>query len=417
MARRAQPRKDCTCPDRNQPKRNGCTHSWYVRLTNREGRRQEFYLGRSKAAAEEALEHYYEEDIFPDEVAPDDRSEDRKLLFREWADEWLSRRRAKLTSVSQYEIAIRVHLNPRWGGHRIASIRKAQVEAWVRELEDSKAIANSTAELHWKVFKMITRDAIQNGKIAANPCYEVEGPYIEKTRPYIFSDDEAWALCDAFPERYVVIPLLGFGCGVRQGEAFGTCTDVIGRKNGVLTVHRQVLRTKETSYKPMLVDRLKTSRRRGGINSKTVPMPDHLLEAIDHHEATYPPLPAETVLWTHGRTIETCQRGLAKVLFSSPQGNLLNNDTFNERAWKPTLRKLGIKHDDGTLPTFHDARHTYISKMLQNGLPPETVALWVGDSVKEIRRTYNHLLDEQVEDHRDQINRLTARPMRAQAAA
>ncbi|MGW7574955.1 tyrosine-type recombinase/integrase [Streptomyces sp. NPDC054765] len=140
-------------------------------------------------------------------------------------------------------------------------------------------------------------------------------------------------------------------------------------------------------------------------------MPDHVLGAIDYHGAKYRPLPAETVLWTHGRTIETCQRGPAKALFWSPQGNLLNNDTFNERAWKPTLRKLG------TLPTFHDTRHTYISKMLQNGLPPETVALWVGDSVKEIRRTYNHLLDDQVADHRDQVNRLTSRPVRAQAAA
>ncbi|WP_406002144.1 hypothetical protein [Streptomyces sp. NBC_00829] len=215
-----------------------------MHLTNREGRRQEFYLGRSKATAEKALERYYEEGILPDEAAPEDRSEDRNLLFREWADKWLSRRRAKMTSVAQYEIAVRVHLSPRWGGHRLASIRKAQVEAWVREMEDSKKIANSTAELHWKVFKMITKDALQNGKINANPCYEVEGPYIEKTQPYIFSDDEAWALCDEFPERFAVIPLLGFGCGVRQGEAFGTCTDVIGRKNGMLTVHRQVLRTR-----------------------------------------------------------------------------------------------------------------------------------------------------------------------------
>ncbi|MER0484557.1 tyrosine-type recombinase/integrase [Streptomyces sp. Edi2] len=167
----------------------------------------------------------------------------------------------------------------------------------------------------------------------------------------------------------------------------------------------------------MLVNRLKTNRRKSGIHTKTVPMPDHPLEAINHHEARYRPLPAETALWTHGRTIETCRRGPAKALFWNPQGNLLSNDTFNERARKPTLRKFGIKHNGGTLPTFHDTRHTYISKMLQNGLPPETVALWGRDSVKEIRRTYNHLLDEQVADHRGQVNRLTARPLRVQAAA
>lgn len=417
MARRAQPRKDCTCPDRYQPRRNGCTHSWYVRLTNREGRRQEFYLGTSKAVAETAIERYYEQGILPDEAIPEDRSEDRNLLFKSWAADWLGRRRAKEGSVEKYEIAIRVHLNPRWGNHRLTSIRKAQVEAWVREMENNKEIQNSTAEGHWKVFQMITKDALQNGKIDQNPCYEVEGPYVQKTTPYIFSDDEIWAIYDEFPKRYKPIPRLGFGCGVRQAEAFGTCTDVIDRKSGLLTVRRQVLRTKETRYKAMLIDRLKTSRRKNGIDSKSVPVPDHLVEALDEHAAKYPARLTETVLWTHGRTIDTCERGPAEALFWTSQGNLLSRDTFNEDAWKPTLRKLGIKHEDGTLPTFHDARHTYISKMLQNGKPPETVALWVGDSVEEIRRTYNHLLDEQVVDHRADITRLTARPVRLQSAA
>ncbi|MFE3139597.1 tyrosine-type recombinase/integrase [Streptomyces scopuliridis] len=388
-----------------------------MRLTNRQGKRQEFYLGTSKAAAETVIERYYMDDILPDEVAQGDHSEDRKLLFRDWAADWLSRRRAKESSIERYEIAIRVHLNPRWGSHRYVSIKKAQVEAWVREMEANEKIANSTAEGHWKVFQMITKDALQNGKITVNPCYEVEGPYVEKTKPYIFSDDEIWAVYDEFPERYRPIPLLGYGCGVRQAEAFATCTDVIDRKSGLLTVHRQVLSTKEFHYRATLVDRLKTSRRKNGIHSKTVPIPDHTMEAIDKYEAKYPARPTQTILWRHGKTVDTCDRGPAEALFWTPRGNLVSRDTFNEDAWKPTLRKLGIKQEDGTLPTFHDTRHTYISKMLQNGMKPETVALWVGDSVEEIRRTYNHLLKEQVEDHRSAITRLTARPLRVVGAA
>ncbi|WP_159073737.1 hypothetical protein [Streptomyces sp. RTd22] len=46
----------------------------------------------------------------------------------------------------------------------------------------------------------------------------------------------------------------------------------------------------------MLVNHLKTSRRKGGINTKAVPMPDHLLEAIESHEAKYPARLTETVL-------------------------------------------------------------------------------------------------------------------------
>nr|WP_239069582.1 tyrosine-type recombinase/integrase [Streptomyces sp. SID13666] len=329
------------------------------------------------------------------------------LTFRQWAADWLSRRRAKETSLEQYEIAIRLHLNPRWGTQRLKTIKKAQVESWIQEMEARESIANSTAEGHWKVFQMIIKDALQNGKITANPTYEVDGPYVGESTAYVFTPDECWAIHDELPAPYRLIPMIGFGCGTRQAEAFAVCNDVIDWNRSLLTVRRQLLKTKETGYKRLLVNRLKTSPR---LNSKDVPTPAYLLEAVAEHIERFQPRETEVVLWEHRKKIADCNRGSARALFWTPRGNLMCRNYFNEDLWKPALRKLGIKDETGNLPTFHDLRHTFISTCLQNGIPEHTVAAWVGDSVDELRRTYSHLLKDHAETHGAVAASLTARP-------
>ncbi|MEU6460364.1 hypothetical protein [Streptomyces sp. NPDC046976] len=337
---------------------------------------------------------------------------DTNLTFKQWAADWLSRRSAKEISVQSYESAVRVHLNPRWGRKRLRTIMKAQVESWVQEMEANPEIANSTAEGHWKVFKMILKDALQNGKITSNPTYEVDGPYVAPSTSYVFSTEECWSLYDAFPELYRPIPMLGFACGVRQAEAFAVCDDVINAEKGLLTVRRQVLRTKETRYRPTLVDRLKTSPR---LSTKDVPIPLYLQEVLDEHREYHPPQLAENVLWEHKKTITDCKRGSVSALFWTPRQNLICRNYFNDDIWKPTLRKLGIKDEEGNLPTFHDLRHTFISTCLQGGIPEHTVAAWVGDSVEELRRTYSHLLKDHANTHGAIAAGLTARPKQSLA--
>ncbi|RLU86292.1 hypothetical protein CTZ27_25295 [Streptomyces griseocarneus] len=307
----------------------------------------------------------------------------------------------------KYEIAIRIHLNPRWGSQRLRTIKKAQVEAWVQEMEADEGIANSTAEGHWKVFQMIMKDALQNGKITANPTYEVEGPYVSATDSYVFSPDECWAIYDEFPERYRPIPMVGFACGVRQGEAFGVCVDAIAADGKLLTVRRQVLRSKETGNRPGLVDRLKTSPR---LNTKDVPLPPYLQDVLGEYMERFPPQSTETVLWEHKKKIDDCKRGSTRALFWTARGGLVCRNYFNEGLWKPTLLKLGIKDENGNLPTFHDLRHTFISTCLQNAIPEHTVAAWVGDTVDELRRTYSHLLKNHTDTHGAVAGSLTARP-------
>ncbi|MEW1699776.1 tyrosine-type recombinase/integrase [Streptomyces sp. NPDC093249] len=329
------------------------------------------------------------------------------LTFGAWAADWLSRRRCKGATVTNYEIAVRVHLAPRWGKVRLLSISKSSIETWVQEMEASPSLANSTADGHWRVFKMIMKDAFQNGKISKNPTYEVSGPYVSKTVSHVFTLDECWAIHDALPDRYRPILMLGFACGTRQAEALGLCIDAIDFKHEVLTVRRQSLRTKETGHKQILVDRLKTSP---SLPTKVAPIPPYLQEALREHIERFPPLPTTTVLWEHRKTIDTCERGPVRAVFTSSFDNLVDRNHFTQSVWRPTLTKLGIRDAAGKIPTFHDLRHTFISTCLQNAIPEHTVAQWVGDSVEQLRRTYSHLLKDHVETYGAVIAGLTMRP-------
>ena len=78
-------------------------------------------------------------------------------------------------------------------------------------MEDNERVANSTGEGHWKVFQMIMKDALQNGKkSASNPTYEVDGPYVGESMMGVTSPDECWAIYDTSPERYRLSPMFRF---------------------------------------------------------------------------------------------------------------------------------------------------------------------------------------------------------------
>ncbi|MER5301276.1 tyrosine-type recombinase/integrase [Streptomyces lasiicapitis] len=403
--------KRCDCSDQNRPKKTGgCNHSWFYNRTNDKGNRTRATIPDSSGlthAQAQAILDGMADGVIPEPV-------DTKLTFQKWAADWLGRCRAKDTSYEKYEIAVRVHLNPRWGRQRLEAIKQRHVQTWVKEIEDSPSIANSTGEGHWKVFQMIMKDALQNGKITSNPTYGVSGPYVGQSKHYVFTPEELWAIYDEFPERYRLIPMFGFACGTRQAEAFAVAEDVVDWSAGLLTVRRQVLRIKETGYKCLLVDRLKTSPR---LNSKVVPVPPYALDALDEYQQKYPARGTQNVIWEHRRKIDDCKRGFANAYFWTPRNNLMDRNYFNDHIWKPVLRKLGIKDEDGELPTFHDLRHTFISTCLQNGIPEHTVAAWVGDTVEEIRRTYSHLLKDHGQTHGALAAGLTARPKPLLASA
>lgn len=109
----------------------------------------------------------------------------------------------KPSVLRSYEIALRLRLLPELGGHRLADIRRADVQDFADRLlargEDASTIRNTLMPL-----RAIFRRAVARGDVAVNPTAGLELPAVRDRRDRIVLPDkeiEAAALLDAYLER------------------------------------------------------------------------------------------------------------------------------------------------------------------------------------------------------------------------
>ncbi|MGW4646608.1 tyrosine-type recombinase/integrase [Kitasatospora sp. NPDC004289] len=173
-----------------------------------------------------------------------------------------------------------------------------------------------------------------------------------------------WALCGAMPSHSRAMILVGVGCGLRSGEAFGLCQDAVDFTAGTVTVRRQVIKVKSQA---VLVDYNKTERS----HEREVPLPAFVHRALLDH------LDAHSVVVLPGGQ---------RLLFRSSRAQLFRRDSFY-KTFKRALAAAGLPADF----RFHDLRHTFASCALDQGLSKSTVQLYMGHaSEAELDATYHH---------------------------
>lgn len=75
-------------------------------------------------------------------------------------------------------------------------------------------------------------------------------------------------------------------------------------------------------------------------------------------------------------------------LFSSPTGREINHRNFTRRIWKPLLESLEIPYRKP-----YNSRHTVVTRALESGHDPVTVASLTGHRVETLFKNYAHVLD------------------------
>jgi hypothetical protein len=116
-----------------------------------------------------------------------------------------------------------------------------------------------------------------------------------------------------------------------------------------------------------------------------------------------PVLESETLI--RGRRTKTNERFRVRISRSlAEQLRGLGSPAFPgaESMWRERVKKLF--RDAGVIMTPHGFRHFRISEWLAQGFQPSDVSKWVGASEKEIRKTYEHWIQE-AEDRLDTLQR------------
>jgi integrase len=181
--------------------------------------------------------------------------------------------------------------------------------------------------------------------------------------------------------RYSALVVVAAGTGMRQGEAFGLTTESVHWLERTLTVDKSLSLVTGIGKGPTLgPTKTKASVR-------TIPLANHVLDALSIHAATYPP-----------------EEG---YIFTNKVGGPIRRSSFNQTIWKPAVARAGLPGHT----TFHDLRHTFASLVIKQGATPKEVQTWMGHAtISETFDTYGHLFPSADDNGRRFIDDAFAEP-------
>jgi integrase len=323
--------------------------------------------------------------------------------FQAYAEEWRKTRTHDEVTAILVERQLRLHVypdpahpgrTPSGGiplGHRTwrdLGKRPSITQAWIAGM---KLAAGSKIQVIRTVSSIFIA-AIDDGLIGRNPTQakSVQRPKPAPKKAMPWAADRVRALSDSLPGRFAVLPYLGAGTGMRQGEMLGLAVDAIAflGRNPQISVCRQVRMVgTRLCFAPVKNDRV-----------HDVPLPEDLAVMLSEHLRLYPPT-AVTLPWetSAGEPVTF------SLVFTDGRGKAVNRNIFNRDAWKPALAAAGVipprqpgkrnwpaAPDDGT----HALRHTAASAWLSRGVDITAVASWLGDTVATVYTYYAHLMPD-----------------------
>ncbi|MDT0449932.1 tyrosine-type recombinase/integrase [Streptomyces hesseae] len=288
-------------------------------------------------------------------------------------------------------------------GHlELAGIGPEELNAWKTALRSQVGV--NSVRRSWYALSKVLQGAFEAGRIDRNPCRGLDSARPPKEPP---SNKHAWSsqrvreVRQALPPRWRVTDDLGFGGGLRQGEAFGVSPEDFDFETGHLSVVRQL-----QSYSGRMWFKLPKEDK-----TRRFPIPAALCRSVKDHMEQFPPVKV-TLPWVRSEDPEVpwdeLPRVTVELLVVTAYGNPVTAREWNRDVWKPSLEQAGVLkrlyREDGTPRkawedpeggnTYHVLRDTFASVHLAAGETPATVAAWMGDTVETVYRYYAHWIRE-----------------------
>ena len=257
----------------------------------------------------------------------------------------------------------------------------------------------------------VFRAAVDDGLASRDPvkAASVTRPAGRSAKARPWTPEQVAAMAAALPPRFELVPWLGAGTGMRQGELFGLSPDdiVFLSRHPHITVSRQV---KLVGGQPRFAP-VKNRK------AHTIPLAASLAPRLARHLELFPAA-SVTLPWHDLRDPERHGRPVtARLVLSRPDGRPLRRQAFNTGTWWPAQVKAGITpepgEDEKRAPArgdgCHALRHTAASVWLRAGIDVVRAAAWLGDTPAVVLSTYAHLMPgESGDDGRAAVDRFFA---------
>ncbi|WP_315770186.1 tyrosine-type recombinase/integrase [Rhodococcoides kroppenstedtii] len=289
---------------------------------------------------------------------------DGRMTVGEAGAAWLGRRsHLKPSSARTEDVAWRVHVEPRWSGRHLGSIKHSEVAQWVAEM--SALHGPVTVRRSHALLAGILDEAVRDRRLASNPARGVKLPRrTRKARAYL-THAQVRALATEAGARGIVVWFLAY-TGLRWGELAGLHIGDVDTRRRRVAVERNAVNVGGH----VQVGSPKTHERR------TVPLPAFLVNALD-------PVLAD--------------RAADSILFPDNRGGYSKSPGVNTWFAGAVARCMAA---DPAFPrvTPHDLRHTAASLAVSSGANVKAVQRMLGHaSAVMTLDTYADLFDDDLE--------------------
>lgn len=310
-----------------------------------------------------------------------------------WLRHWLHNIAApglRDSSFSAYEVAVRKHLVPGIGAHKLERLEPEHLERLYARMIATGSRPATAHQAH-RTARAALGEAVRRGHIARNPAAVARAPRLadDEVEPYTVEEVQR-ILREAGKERNSARWAVALALGLRQGEVLGLKWPDVDLDRGVLRVRRGRVRPKyqhgcggrcgrvHAGYCPERVQlRPAAADTKSRASRRTIGLPDELIALLREHRAAQDQeRKVARQLWHEGDWV-----------FASPTGQPLNPNT-DYHHWKSLLRRAKVRE-----ARLHDARHTAATVLLVLGVPERAVMGVMGWSTSAMAARYQHITD------------------------
>jgi integrase len=293
-----------------------------------------------------------------------------RTTVKTWADTWLPIHEAAVRPnvYANDRGAVRKWIVPTIGQRRLADLNPGDVRRLHTAIIGAGRSPTTAGNVH-TVFLTMLKAARLEGHSIPERIFDVPKPKPAALTRESIPLDQALALLDAIGRRTDSSRwLVAMFYGMRQGERLGLTWDALDldSEEPALAVRWQL---KDYALDAKVPDWLRTSHLTGRywlVEVKTkkgerwLPLLPWVAASLAAHRATSPPNNYDLV-WT------------------TDKGQPI--PAHRDRAtWHEVQREAGVSHPSGRPWLLHECRHTLVSIMYANGVPPNVIASIVGHS-------------------------------------
>ncbi|MFF2792160.1 tyrosine-type recombinase/integrase [Streptomyces sp. NPDC058049] len=288
-----------------------------------------------------------------------------------------------------YGVAVRKHLIPGLGAHRLDRLKPEHVEIFYAKMQANGSKPGTAHQVH-RTFRTALNEAVRRGHLGKNPVQLAKAPKTGdyEVEPYTVKEVQR-LLKAAGRQRNSARWAVALALGLRQGEVLALKWEDVDLDGGFLVVRRSRHRPqyahgceepcgRKAGYCPRKRrTNPETSTTKSRAGRRAVGLPEQLVDLLRaHRKAQAAERQAVGERWVEGGWVFPDEHG------RSP------SHRRDWAEWKALLVEAKVR--DGRL---HDARHTAATVLLILGVPERAVMGLMGWSTTAMAARYQHMVD------------------------